>query len=87
MRQRERENEQKEGQREGEKQAPRWARSQSQGSIPGFWDQDPSQRQTFNQMSHPDRHLLEISLNNIVIYCFLGSEYYSRYLYIDSFNP
>ena len=41
----------KEGQRE--KHMPCWAGSQNQGSIPGPWDYDLSQRQKLNQLSHP----------------------------------
>ena len=41
------------GHREMEKQAPHWAGSTTQGSIPGPWDQDLSRRQTLNQVNHP----------------------------------
>ena len=38
---------------EREKQAVCWAGSLTQGSIPGPWDHDLSQRQMLNQLSHP----------------------------------
>ena len=40
-------------QKEREKQAPHWGGSLMQGSVPGLWDHDLSQRQTLNRLSHP----------------------------------
>ena len=45
--------------RESEKQTPYRARSLMWDSIPGHWDHDLSQRQTFNQLSHPGTPKIE----------------------------
>ena len=47
------------GQREGEKQTPCWA------GIPGPWDHDVSQRQTFNQLSHPGKPRSQYNIKKI----------------------
>ena len=39
-------------QRERENQTPHWVGSLTWDSIPGPWDHDLSQRQTFNQLNH-----------------------------------
>lgn len=59
----------RQGKREKEKQAPHWARSLMQGSIPGPQDHDLSQRQMFNQLSHPGTPIFYI-LNKIMS-CFV----------------
>ena len=37
----------------GKEETPHWVKSPMRGSILGPWDQELSQRQTLNQLSHP----------------------------------